>query len=717
MKLPQSLLRCSIGPILCAASFYGGIAVPAQTGNEQQAPTAPTSTEAPALLLGVAWYPEQWPEGCWEEDLSLMEAARIRMARVGEFAWSRMEPAEGVYQLDWLERAVTLAAKHHIVIVLGTPTDAPPAWMTTKYPDILRVSAEGRRDEHGNRRQFSYTSPRFRDLSRRVTEQMAIRFGRNPNVVGWQIGNEFSLDSYDSETRQQFQQWLKAKYKTLEALNQHWTTAYWSQTYDGWNEIPLADTQGNPGLLLEHKRFVSEVWRDFELNQIDAIRAHADARQFITTNIGGLAWTDRWDHYVVTQPLDLASWDDYVGQGHLDSQKDGAMHDLIRGLKRRNFWVMEAQPGFVNWAPVSNSLDQGEVRRMAWEAIGHGADAVSYWQWRSALNGQEQYHGAIVGADGRPVPLYNEIHQIGEEFSRLAPLLEGTAPVSEVAILHAYDSRWAIDFQPHHQGYDQQQVLLDYYRPLRALAQSVDIVNPKVPLEGYRLVIAPDLNLIADDLGRHLLEYVSRGGHLVLGPRSGMKDEYNALDLRRQPGPLAEPLGGRVEQFYALEGEVPVSGQWGSGQAVTWAELLHARADDVQVLMRYGSSNGWLDLQPAAITRQVGKGRITYIGALLEPTLMQAAASWMVKVSGVRPAFGPTPEGVEVCRRVSQRRQVFILLNHNAHAVQVPLPHPMRAELASDGEVTTVRLPVEGVEVLEDHRPDQQEEARYKASN
>jgi len=680
----------------------------AQTANRQPVSTANPSDpsyppDVPTLLLGVAWYPEQWPESRWEEDLRLMEAAQIHMVRVGEFAWSRIEPEEAKYDLEWLEQAIALAAKHHIVVVLGTPTDAPPAWMTQKYPDVLRVNENGRPDEHGNRRQFSYTSPRFRRFCRAVAEQMAMRFGHNPNVIGWQIGNEFSFDSYDIYTRQQFQQWLKAKYRTLDSLNQHWTTAYWSQAYDNWDEIPLEDTRGNPGLLLDHKRFVSEVWRDFENDQITALRTHADPRQFITTNIGGLGWSDRWEHYTVAQPLDLASWDDYVGQGHLDPYKDGAMHDLIRGLKRKNFWVMETQPGFVNWAAVSNSLDQDEVRLMAWEAVGHGAETVSYWQWRSALNGQEQYHGAIVGPDGTPVPLYSEIRQIGQEFARMAPKLRDTVPISEIAILHSYESRWAIDFQLHNQHYDQQQVLLDYYRPLRDLAQSVDIVSPDVPLNSYKLVVAPDLNLISGDLGRHLLEYMKNGGHLVLGPRSGMKDAYNALDSRRQPGPLAEPLGGRVEQFYALENDVPVSGQWGGGKASVWAELLSTRTSDAQVLMRYGASNGWLDGQPAVITRVVGKGRITYIGAILDPALMAAAAGWMVKVSGVRPVFGPLPEGVEVCRRVANQRTVFILLNHARQPVQVSLPHPMQAEITTNGEVSAITLPAFGVEVLEDH--------------
>jgi beta-galactosidase len=339
---------------------------------------------------------------------------------------------------------------------------------------------------------------------------------------------------------------------------------------------------------------------------------------------------------------------------------------------------------------------------MAWAAVGHGADAIAYWQWRDALNGQEEYHGALVGPDGNPLPVYAEIRQIGEEFARLGPELEGTSPVSEVAILHDYDSRWAIDFQLHSVGYDQQKVLLDYYRPLRNLAQSIDIVNPNAPLQSYKLVVAPSLNVIPDALAAHLLEYVRNGGHLVLGPRSGMKDAFNGLDPHRQPGPLEPALGGRVEQFYALDKSVPASGEWGNATVDIWAEALSVRSAQTQVLMRYGKSNGWLDGQPAMITRQVGKGRITYVGALLDPATMDRAARWMISDSGVQPVFGPLPDGVEVCRRTGEGRTIFILLNETDHAVDVKLPRPMQALLAAHGSVDAVTLPVQGVEVLEE---------------
>jgi beta-galactosidase len=670
--------------ILCGAAF-------AQTA-------APTDSTP---LLGAAWYPEQWPELRWDEDLRLMEAAHLHVVRVGEFAWSRMEPSEGRYDLDWLERAVRLAERHHIAVVLGTPTDAPPAWLTAAHPETLRMDAAGHRAEHGGRRQFNYADPHYRVYCAQIAEQLARRFGHDPNVIGWQIGNEYSDESFDPETKRQFQSWLKVRFATLDALNRDWSTAYWSQSYDRWDEIPLPSAGGNPGLLLEHRHFVSDTWRDFQHVQVKAIRKYAEQRQFITTNIGGLGWSDNFDHYEINRELDLASWDDYVGQGHLNVARNAAMHDFVRGWKRANFWVMETQPGSVNWAPVNNALDRGETRAMAWQAIGHGADAVLYWQWRSALNGQEQYHGAIAGPDGGPLPLYAEIAETGGEFERAAHALKGTAPVAQVALLHSYDSRWAIDFQPHSRDYDQLQVLLGYYSPLREQRLTVDIVNADAPLDGYKLVLAPSLNVISAELAARLLAFVQQGGHLVFGPRSGMKDEHNALNIQRQPGPLVEPLGGRVEQFYALDAPVPVSGAQGVGTAQVWAEQLSTREDAAEVLLRYGKANGWLDGQPAMISRRVGKGRITYLGAVLDPALMRSVMQSLTAEAQLQPEFGSLTEEVELCRRAGKDRIVYVLINHGAATAKITLPGKFRDVLHDGRAIAEVVLDPQGVAVLE----------------
>ncbi len=690
MKSPRAVLSS----LLLALSFAALSFAPSATAHAQTPATVPTP---PPLILGTAWYPEQWPESRWNADLDLMQKADIHMVRVGEFAWSRMEPSDGVYDLDWLERAIDDAGKHGIYTVIGTPSAAPPAWLTQKYPETLRTEEDGRKAEHGNRQQFNWANPKYRELSRAMAEQLAKRFGHNPYVIGWQIDNEYATNSFDDATKAQFQQWLKARYGTLDNLNTRWTTSYWSQTYTNWNQIPIETKYGNPGLLLSWKRFVSDTWRSYQKNQLDVIRANSSPRQFITTNMMG--WFDGYDHYTVSQDLDIASWDDYVGEGQLDRYKNGAAHDLTRGFLRKNFWVMETQPGFVNWAKINNSLDKGEVRAMAWHDVGHGADAVSYWQWRSALNGQEEYHGTLVGADGTPVPLYSEVAQLGAEFAKAGPVLAGTSVKSDVAILHSYDSRWAINWQRHNASFDPVDQIVSYYKPLRDLSQSVDIVSPSAPLSQYKLVVASGLNVLSDAEAKNLIAYVEQGGNLVLGQRTGMKNVDNGLQPERQPGPLTQLLGGRVEQYYALTGPVPVSGSWGTGTSKEWAELLSAKDPETKVLMRYGKSNGWLDGQPAAITRKVGKGSITYIGAWLDDASLDKAAKWMIDQAGVKAKFGPVPTGVDVYPRAGANGTVFILVNFSSAPQTVKLPSTM-TDVLKGGSATSVSLPTYGVAVM-----------------
>jgi beta-galactosidase len=682
---------------IAVVSFAGLLPLQAQ----RQAQAQPQKNGPPPLILGDAWYPEAWPESRWETDLELMQKAGIHVVRVGEGAWSRMEPSEGHYDFEWLQRAVALAGKHGIYTVMGTPTYAPPAWLTQKYPETLVTLEDGKKDEHGNRQQFSVTNPKYREFCRDIATRLAQKFGHNPNVIGWQIGNEYARADFSPASRAMFQDWLHQRYGTLDNLNARWTTTYWSQTYSDWSQIPIETSRGNPGLTLNWKRFVTDVWRSFQQVQIDAIRANSDPRQFITTNRMG--WVDVLNDYTIVQDLSMAGIDNYVGQGHFDPVESGSAYDLTRGQLHKNFWVLETQPGFVNWAHISNALDKGEVRAMAWTQVGHGADAVLYWQWRSALNGQEQYHGTVVGQDGKPMLVYSEISQVGAEFAKAGPALAGTLPRSDVALLHSQDSWWAINLNLErlNTSYDPQQEILSYYRPLRKASQSIDIISaeckPEI-LNQYKLLVAPALNVMTDAEARNLTAYVRQGGHLVLGQRSGFKDVDNAMQTTRQPGPLAELLGGHVEQYFALLAPVPVDGKFGSGTSKLFTELLAVDAPDVEVLQRYGKSNGWLDGLPAVVTRKVGKGRITYVGTWMDDKEMDAAAQWMTSTSGITPAFGPVADGVDVYPRYGKKDDVFILVNLKKEAA-VTLPAQMHDVLA-DKDVTAVTLPQYGVAVL-----------------
>ncbi len=652
----------------------------------------------PALLLGTAWYPEQWPESRWPKDLALMQAAHIRVVRVGEFAWSTFEPRQGEYHFGWLERAIAAAARHHIFVVIGTPTAAPPAWLTSRYPQTLRVHADGRRAQHGNRQQFSFSSPRYRKFCRDIAARLAQHFGHNPDVIGWQIDNEMGPPSFDAETRRQFHAWLRRKYHTIAALNRHWTTAYWSQTYDHFSQVPMRAQGENPGLLLDFKRFVSATWSSYVENQVRAIRRHAAPRQFITTNT--THWGDQFDQYAISRELTLAAWDDYVPDGHFHWLENAVQDDLVRGYKRRDFWVMETQPAFVDWAPVNAALPPYRMPELAWQDVGHGANAVLYWQWRSALNGQEQYHGTLVGPDGEPVPAYRVVQAIGAQFALAGPALAGTAPRSRVALLQSYASRWAIDFQRQTVRFGVVREFTAFYKPLERFAQSVDVISPRAPLGRYRLVVAPALNVLSRAEAHHLAAYVRAGGHLVLGPRSGMKDPYDALWAERQPGPLVPLLGGHVGEYYSLLKPVPLIGRLGSGHASVWAETLVPQAPDTRVLMRYGKSNGWLNGTPAIITRRVGKGSITYIGAWLDPPLMSTVLDELARAANVHPLIARVARNVEVCERLGDGKRVWILINHGRKPHSVRLPAPASPLLSGGPARRTIKLAPHEVSVL-----------------
>ncbi len=289
------------------------------------------------LYFGVSYYPEHWAEEHWAEDIPLMLEAGINVVRMAEFAWSTMEPFCGKFNFSWLERAIEKLAEVGIVSVLGTPTAAPPTWLVGKHPDLLAVGEDGRRIQFGNRCNYCVNSPEFHDATLRIVQAIGEHFGSNPNIIGWQVDNEFNRVCYCDRCRSLFQQFLANKYGSLEELNQRWTTAYWSQTYSDWEQIPIPVGAHHPSLMLEFKRFITASYRNFQKLQLEMLRPYLRAGVWATHNFMG--WYGGYDHYEMTTDLDQVSWDWYVGTGHHDYLISGAIHDLTRGFKRQEFLV------------------------------------------------------------------------------------------------------------------------------------------------------------------------------------------------------------------------------------------------------------------------------------------------------------------------------------------------------------------------------------------
>lgn len=689
---------------MAAYLTLAGVAALGLRVNAQDAKPAAAVSQPPALLLGAAWYPEQWPESRWEADLELMQKAHVHVVRVAEFAWTALEPEEGKYDLDWLERAVNMAGRHGIYVIIGTPTAGPPVWMETKYPDIMVTDETGKRYYGSPRNHYNWCSPRYKQFVREMDERLSERFGKNPYVIGWQIDNEYSKMSFDTGTQAQFHAWLQKRYGVIDKLNKAWTTAYNNQTYSSFDQVPLVNgtTDNSPGLWLDSKRFITDTLRAYQKVQIDAIRRYAPPRQKITTNMMG--WYDLYDHYTVAKDLDIVGWDNPQVQGKFEPVRNGAAHDLMRGLKGADYWVMETTAGPRGGGNASVMLPKGALHAKMWHDIGHGANLVSYWQWRDALNGGEQNHGAIVDVDGQPDPIYQEYAQVGREFEKAGPVISGTSVDARVAILHSYPSRWTINWQKMNPDYDAINALMSYYTPLHQLGYTIDIVPPDRDLTKYKLVIAPALNVLTQAEADNLERYVKQGGHLVLGQRSAMKDQYESRWPERQPGPLAAFLGARVEQYTALDAPIEADGIWGHADAKMFAEQLTLESKDVQVLMKYHAPGSWLDEQPAAVMRKVGiesnSGSIAYMGAWLDESGMKRAVEWMLKESGAQPDLFSVPAGVEVYRRTGNNHQIFIVENDGHSEQSVELPSAMSNVLTGE-TVQTLKLPVYGVAVLE----------------
>lgn len=548
--------------------------------------------------VGVCYYPEHWPEEIWAEDAARMAETGIAWVRIGEFAWSRLEPEPGRYDFGWLDRAIAMLGAAGLKVVLGTPTATPPRWMVDRHPDMFAVDAAGQVRGFGSRRHYDFSHEGYRGECAKIVTKLAERYGSNPDVAAWQIDNEYACHdttlSYSPAALAGFRSWLAQRYQSPDALNRAWGNVFWSMEYDSFDAVELPNltvTEPNPAHVMDFRRFASDQVVAFNKLQANVLRKHTDA-PLIHNYMGFEVGFDHWD---VGADLDIASWDSYplgflsarlvaddahkarfVRQGDPDLQ--AFHHDLYRAVGRGRWWVMEQQPGPVNWAPWNPAPLSGMARLWAWEAFAHGAEVVSYFRWRQAPFAQEQMHAGLLRPDNAPAPALAEAAQVAREIAELGE--DAGCAAGDVALIFDYESAWAWETQPQGRDFSYFRLVFDFYRGLRRLGLNIDILPPSTAdLSGYRLVLAPGLAT----LGAMLEAALARlDGIALIGPRSNAKTPDFSI-----PVPLPPNLPGLDCTVARVESLPPGTGValGGGGSFVHWFEELEGSAD---VLARTG---------------------------------------------------------------------------------------------------------------------------------
>jgi beta-galactosidase len=640
------------------------------------------------MYVGVDYYPEHWPRERWETDARLMQEAGFNVVRLAEFAWVNMEPMEGRFEFGWLDDALSVLGKHGISVILCTPTAVMPAWVPRKYPEAMAMGPAGSRTVWGVRKNNCFTSGAYRLLSERIARAMAEHFKGAPNVIGWQTDNEFGGPVCFCETcRADFQDWVRAKYGTLDELNKRWGTHFWGQKYTTWGEIQIPSvtfsghrlageghlSTHNPSLCLDWQRYYSHLNVRFQADQVRILRQECP-KHFVTHNFMGL-FSDL-DYYALAEELDHVSWDNYPVWGKPDIPYNAsAAAAVMRGLKRKNFWIMEQTAGPGGWSTFGRNPRPGEIRKIAYQQLANGADGMIWFRWRSCTAGREQYWHGLLQHDGKPLRRYREAAQYAKEQHSLAGELAGTTVKAQVAIIYDYDSIWALRIQPGYAGNTYHAAMIRYFSALFRAGVNVDMIKPTEDFSQYWAVIAPDFHVVPDSVAKALADYVSKGGVLLADSRLAVKDETNLCYDRTLPGLLSEALGIAIEEYeavddqveYALVGKEALGGEFTAAQYVDWVTPQKAEA-----LVGYKQ---W-HLEPfAAVTRnRFGKGTGYYVGTVIkEEGFYDRLIAEVLKSAKVEAPATPPP-GVEASVREGDGRKLLFLVNHTEETKTVSVP-------------------------------------------
>ncbi|MEO9462412.1 MAG: beta-galactosidase [Marinomonas sp.] len=624
----------------------------------------------PLMKLGCCYYPEHWPQEGWEEDARRMVDAGLSQVRIGEFAWSRIEPEPGVFDWQWLDDAVAVLHGAGLEIIMGTPTATPPKWLVDRMPDMVAVDMHGRPRGFGSRRHYCFSHAGYLEEAKRITRAIAERYGQHAGVVQWQTDNEYgchdTVQSFSPSARDAFRAWLAARYGNVEALNSAWGNVFWSMEYRSFDEIELPNltvTEANPAHWLAFRRFASDQVIAFNRVQVDILRECSPGRD-ITHNAMG--FYTGYDAHDLGDDLDILGWDSYplgflemfrfgdedklkyARQGHPDIA--AFHHDLYRGCAAGERWsVLEQQPGPVNWARHNPAPLDGMVALWTMEAAAHGAELVSYFRWRQAATAQEQMHAGLLRPDGADAPAMAEVKDAAAKLEMMQAKGETLRDVGrDVGLIFSFEAEWMTQIQPQGEGLSALWAAFDCYTALRKKGLNVDIVRPGSDLSAYQLVAVPCLPIVSEDCLAALKQFE---GQIIIGPRSGSRTKDFAIPSNLAPGVLQEILPLKVTRSESLRPGLVHDGEgW---EIARWLDHIESDAA-AELTAADGAVACWKS------------GNVHYLatwpkGAVLDEVVARALAETSLKTHDL-------PEGLRI-RRDSKHLYVF---NYSAEIRDIP---------------------------------------------
>jgi beta-galactosidase len=649
------------------------------------------------------------------EDIRLMKLAKCNVMAVGIFAWSALEPEEGAWTFEWLDRVLDSFAQNGIYALLATPSGARPAWMSAKYPEVLRVGPNRVRNLHGQRHNHCPTSPVYREKTATINRKLAERYAHHPASIGWHVSNEYGGECHCDYCQGAFRDWLRRKYKTLDALNHAWWAAFWSHTYTDWSQIESPAPHGEQfvhGMNLDWKRFVTDQTVDFCKHEIAPLRA-VNPKLPVTTNLmGTYVGLNPWKFADV---LDVISWDCYptwhdtVGDG-----EHGAwvafIHDINRSLKGgKPFMLMESTPSTTNWHPASKLKRDGMHLLTSLQAVAHGSDTVQYFQWRKSRGSSEKFHGAVVDHAGhKHTRVFREVAHLGAVLDQLTEVV-GTSVQPEVAIIYDWENRWAMhDAQgPRSAGLYFDETVKQFYRPLWQQAIPVDVVDMEQDVSKYKLLMAPMLYMVRAGVGERIQQFVENGGTFVTTYWSGIVDENDLCFLGGFPGSLRKVLGIWSEEIDALyDGQSNrIAMREGNplGLSATYmcselCDLIHL--EGAQALAVY--QDDFYAGRPALTVNHFGRGKAYYVASRNQEPFFSDFIGKIVAEAGVRRVIDSAlPEGVTAQVRTDREQDVVFVLNFNAEERTVALDEATYTDVLFSSSVEdAVNIPAYGVRIL-----------------